>query len=180
MPDRTDERTRERERSDGDLGAHQDDVTDFQDLNEGHNGRQVSDEPQTVDESTRQGRQSGIRSRLKRLFSPRGFLLRAGVMVAGVVASGFVPLLPAILGSFLGLLVAGFGIGVFESEQSYLETGSAGLLVGAVAALLNNLTLTFVGVGAPLVLVGAFGGLVGGLLGLYFGRDLRAGLSKEI
>lgn len=180
MPDRTDERTREQERSDGDLGANQDDVTDFQDLNEGHNGRQVRDVPQTVDESTRQGRQSGIRSRLKKLFSPRGFLLRAGVMVGGVVASGFVPLLPAILGSFLGILMTGFAIGLFESEQSYLETGSAGLLVGAVAALLNNLTLTFFAGGAALVLIGALGGLIGALLGLYFGRDLRAGLSKEI
>ncbi|MFT4965152.1 MAG: hypothetical protein ACI9PP_002443 [Halobacteriales archaeon] len=180
MPDRTDERTRERERSEGDLVEDHDDFTDFQDLDKGHTGQKASEELHSVDESTKPGDESGIRSRLSRLFSPQGFLLRAGAMVAGVVGAGFVPLLPATLGAFLGILMAGFGIGLFESEQSYLETGSAGLLLGAVAALLNNLTLTFFGGGAALVLIGALGGLIGALLGLYFGRDLRAGLSKEI
>ncbi|MFT4931959.1 MAG: hypothetical protein ACI91T_001847, partial [Natronomonas sp.] len=95
-------------------------------------------------------------------------------------AAGFVPLLPALLATFLGILIGGLAIGLFESEGSYAETGAAGLLVGGAAALLNNLTLTIVGIGAPLVVTGAVGGLVGAILGLYFGRDLKTGLTKDL
>jgi len=180
MPDRTDERTKERERSGADLGSLQDDFTDFQDLDGGSDGLQGLDESRTVDESAGGGRLSGVRSRLGRLFSPRGFLLRAGALVGGVVAAGFVPLLPALLATFLGILIGGLAIGLLESEGSYLETGAAGLLVGGGAALLSNLTLTIVGIGAPLVVTGAVGGLVGAILGLYFGRDLKTGLTKDL
>ena len=180
MPDRTDERTKERERSGADLGSLQDEFTDFQDLEGGSDGLQDLDESRSVEESAGSGRLSGIRSRLGRLFSPRGFLLRAGVLVAGIVVTGFVPLLPALLATFLGILIGGFAIGLFEGEGSYLETGTAGLLVGGAAALLNNLTLTIVGVGTPLVVTGAVGGLVGAIVGLYFGRDLKAGLTAEL
>lgn len=182
MPDRTDERTKERERSGGDLEGLQDEFTDFQDLDldGGSGGLQDLDESRTVEEPAGPGRSSRVRSRLGRLFSPRSFLLRAGALVAGIVAAGFVPLLPALLATLLGILIAGFAIGLFEGEGSYIETGTAGLLVGGAAALLNNLTLTIVGVGVPLVATGAVGGLVGALVGLYFGRDLKAGLTKEL
>jgi hypothetical protein len=180
MPDRTDERTRERERSGADLEDLGDDFTDFGDLDGGSDGLGDLERSRSVEESAGSGRLSGVRSRLGRLFSPRGFLLRTGVLAAGVFAAGFVPLLPGLLAAFLGVLIGGFAIGLFEGEQSYLETATAGLLVGGVMAFLGNLTLTLIGVGTPLVALGAVGGVVGAVLGLYFGRDLRAGLSKEL
>jgi hypothetical protein len=180
MVDRTDERTKERERSVADSGDLQDGVTGVRDLEGSADGLQGLEDGADVDRSVESGQSSGFRSRLAGLFSPRGFLLRAGTLVAGVVAAGFVPLLPALLTTFLGILVAAFAIGLFEGEQSYLETGTAGLLVGGGAAVLGNLTLALVGVGTPLVATGAVGGLVGAVLGLYFGRDLRAGLTKDL
>jgi hypothetical protein len=201
MSDRTDERTTERERSVGDAGDF--DLQEYKDLandrefqtggegegesESGSERRGALDELRdfgwfSSDESTSAGggQRSGIRSRLGRLFSPRGFLLRTGVLAAGLFAGGFVPLLPGLIAGILGLVVAGFAIGLVESNRSYLETGLAGLLVGGVAALLNHLVLTIAGIGAPIVMTGAIGGLVGAVLGLYLGRDLKAGLTKEI
>ena len=199
MSDRTDERTTERERSVGDAGDF--DLQEYKDLANDREfqtgadgeGESVSESRGALDElrdfdfggfssdeSTGGERPSGIRSRLGRLFSPRGFLLRTGVLAAGLFAGGFVPLLPGLIAGILGLVVAGFAIGLVESNRSYLETGLAGLLVGGVAALLNHLVLTIAGIGAPIVMTGAIGGLVGAVFGLYLGRDLRAGLTKEI
>ena len=82
--------------------------------------------------------------------------------------------------SLLGVFAAGFLLGAVQNERQYLEVGAATLMSGAITALVSNLLVAFLGAGIPLVAIGAGASGIAGLLGHYFGRDLRDGLSREI
>lgn len=125
--------------------------------------------------------------RLAGLFSLKAFLLSAALIAVGVVGGGAVPFIGT-LGSLGGLFVATFGIGLVASERRYLETALAGGGIVGLSFAASLLTtgvlpvgmqffrqygLAFGGVGVGL-------GVVVGLLGHYFGRDLREGLTQEI
>ena len=118
-----------------------------------------------------------ISERLTSYFSPKAFL---GIVLAvgAVVTAGtlFLPL----GGLLVGTLAAAFTIGLLTSNRRYLEMLLAGGTVGAVATLVDNAMLAVVGSGQTLLAIGAAVGLVSCVLGYYFGRDLRDGLSREI
>lgn len=112
-------------------------------------------------------------------FSTRALGLSLGLAVAGVlVGGGLLPL--GILGELVGIALVTFLYGLSARRRRYFEVGLAGGIVGGTSAFLSALTLTVLGVGIPLVAVGAGGGLLAGVLGHYYGRDLREGLTREL
>lgn len=115
-----------------------------------------------------------------RLFSPRAFLFAlVTVAVATAVAGTLIPL--GSVGGLLGTALGAFGYGVVASRSRYVETAAAGAAVLGVGTLADYLVITAVsGIGLALPLAGAAIGLVVALLGHYFGRDLRDGLTREI
>lgn len=127
-------------------------------------------------------------SRLGRTpFSVKGFLLTVVVLTAGLVVGSAVPLLGGVV-RYVGLFAAAFALGLLRSRRAYLETAVAGALAAGGAFLLGTLTTGGLVVGTNLladygVPVAGVGVTVGALLaiaGLYFGRDLRAGLTRDI
>jgi len=127
---------------------------------------------------------SAIARGATRVFSPRAFLVALVLAAAGMFLGGSIPLLSSIplVGNLMGLVgvfVGTFVYGLF-SPPRYVETAVAGGLVAGVSFLLNFLLLTVVGIGIPLVALAALGGGVAGVLGHYFGRDLRTGLTKQL
>ncbi|NHN47029.1 DUF456 domain-containing protein [Halostella sp. JP-L12] len=113
---------------------------------------------------------------VRRWFSPRFFLLSAVLLAVALVGGSTVP----VFGRPLGLFVVAFALGLVSEERRYAEVGLAGVAVGGVGSLLRNAVLTLTGVGLPLVVVSAVIGGVAALAGVYFGRDLRDGLTREI
>jgi hypothetical protein len=81
------------------------------------------------------------------------------------------------------MFAAAFVLGVVAGEAKYLETALAGGALGALLFMLSSLNIALIGGSAGatrLVAVGTGFGLVAALLGLYFGRDLRKGLTADI
>jgi hypothetical protein len=147
-------------------------------------------------ESGDAGGPTGLRGRLHGLFSLRTFLLAvvlstAGVLVGGV-AGGVLPIpLLGTAGRLLGLFVAAFVLGLVVADRRYVEAGLAGAVTAAVSFLLAALGAAFTGFfpvaadmlsryGPTVAGVGAGTGLLVALVGYYFGRDLRNGLTREI
>jgi membrane associated rhomboid family serine protease len=84
------------------------------------------------------------------------------------------------VGNLLGLFVAAFLYGTVAGDSHYLSIGLASGAAGGIASVLGNLTLTLLGPGIPIAAVGVVGGLFAGVLGHYFGRDLRDGLTRDV
>lgn len=120
-------------------------------------------------------------------FSPKAFALALLLSLVGAGLGGSVPLV-GFVGRFVGLFLAAFVVGVVASHRRYVETGLAGaLLVGGSFALsLLSIGVLPVGYhylqrfGPAWALAGAGLGLVVSLVGHYFGRDLRAGFTREL
>lgn len=137
------------------------------------------------------GRLAGARRRLGRLFALRAFLLALAVVTVGVVAGGaiggIVPFMGTV-GRIVGVVAATFLLGLARSRRQYLEVGVAGAAVAAVLAVTQVFSGVFLPIGVEwlqqyglaLGAIGAGSGAVASLLGYYFGRDLRAGLTKSI
>lgn len=137
------------------------------------------------------GRLGGVRRRVGGVFSIRGFLLALGVVGAGVVAGGalggIVPFLGTI-GQIVGVFAATFLLGLVRSHRQYLEVGVAGAALAAVLAVTSLLDGVFLPIGVEwlqqygvaLGAIGAGSGAVAALLGYYFGRDLRDGLTRSV
>ena len=130
--------------------------------------------------------ESGGGGRLGGLFSPRAFLLALALSVAAGVAGGFVPLLGPVT-SVLGLFAAAFAVGLLSSRRRYLEVGLAGALASIlvlVVSMLGTFLPFAVGLlaerGTIVVGAGVGTGLLVSLVGHYFGRDLRAGLTQSV
>ena len=110
------------------------------------------------------------------------------VVGVGVVAGGLVPLVGGTLGAAAGILLGTFLVGLATGGQRYVEAGSAGALAGAGTAVSNVLGVGFLPIGLdylsqwglPLLVVGGLFGLVLGLVGHYFGSDLRAGVTGDL
>ncbi|MCU4972517.1 DUF456 domain-containing protein [Halobacteria archaeon AArc-m2/3/4] len=110
-------------------------------------------------------------------FSPKAFLafvltIGAALFVGGVA----VP----IAGQLLGMLAITFLIGLVTSRRRYNEMTAAGISVGAVSALADHAVLTFASSLQGSTAVGITAGLLACLVGYYFGRDLRSGLSRDV
>lgn len=120
-------------------------------------------------------------------FAPKPFL---GILLAsfvGAVLGGSVPIV-GVFGRFLGLLAVGFGVGLLSDRRRYLEVGLAGALVSGLLMVLSTLFSVFAPFALDLVAryglaiagAGAGAGLLAAVVGHYFGRDLREGLTREI
>ncbi|MFC5365760.1 hypothetical protein [Salinirubrum litoreum] len=128
----------------------------------------------------------GLRTRLGRVFSPRAFLAALLLSVAGLALGQSVPILGQLplVGQFLGFLgvfLAGFVLGLGAKRRRYLEGALGGATAAGLAFVANAVLFTFVSdVGLQFAAVGAGIGAVAALIGVYFGRDLRSGLTREI
>ena len=125
------------------------------------------------------GRLGGLRRRVGGVFSPRTFLLALVVTLGGFLLGGLVPLIGGVAG-LVGIFAAGFLLGVL-GQRGYLELFVAGAATAGVGLLLDQLVLSVVGgFAVPVAAVGATAGAVVAVLGHYFGRDLRDGLTRSL
>lgn len=119
-------------------------------------------------------------------FSPKRFGLAVGLITVGIVAGGWIPFVGAIT-QYVGLFGAAFLLGA-TGLSGYLETGAAGAAAAGLSTVLGLLTTgTFViGVdvlqryGLAVAGVGVSIGLLVSLIGLYFGRDFKDGLTRSL
>jgi hypothetical protein len=96
-----------------------------------------------------------------------------------MVLGGLIPLVP--FTELVGILLGGFVYGLLAGERRYLELGLAGGFSGATTAVLSLLPQLAAGLnGTRLFAIAGGVGLVLALVGHYFGRDLRSGLTKDI
>lgn len=123
---------------------------------------------------------SGLRQRLGGAFSITAFVIALVLTAVGSGLGGFIPLIGGPL-AFAGIFLATFLLGTVSSRRHYVEAGlSAGLVAGA-SALGNHVYLAFIGGNGPILIGGlAAIGVVCGVLGHYFGRDLRDGFTRDL
>ncbi len=131
------------------------------------------------DTKTDSSRLEGVRSWLSAdsYFSPRAFFAFVLLIGAGLLAGGMA--IP-IAGRIIGILGVAFAVGLLTSRRRYLELTAAGTTVGGVSAVASNAFLAAAGSFETVVAVGVAVGLVASLVGYYFGRDLRNGLTREV
>ncbi|MFD1585716.1 hypothetical protein ACFR9U_01875 [Halorientalis brevis] len=116
------------------------------------------------------------------LFSVRVFLFVLGLVLVAMVAAGSVVPIPFLggLAGFVGIATVGFGVGLADARPRYLELLLAGAIAAGLGTLLDHLILAAFGLGLPLVVLGVGAGSLAGLVGHYFGRDLRDGLTRDL
>lgn len=117
----------------------------------------------------------------RKYFDPTSAGISGVLLLAGALLGGLVPI--PFVGGLTRLLAVGaaaFAHGLGASDSRYAETFVASGVVGAGLAVLTNPLLTFTGVGLPLVAVSTIATMLVALLGHYFGRDLRAGLTADV
>ena len=133
------------------------------------------------------GRLAGTKRRLGRLFSVKIFLGTLLLAVGGMAVGGAIPII-GIFGRFVGLFLAGFLVGLVATHRRYLEVGTAGGVASGLGILLSTLGSVYLPVaadllaryGAALAGGGAVAGVLVAVLGHYFGRDLRDGLTRDV
>lgn len=127
-------------------------------------------------------RRARIADTVGQVFSPRYFLVSLVLISVGLFLPSFVPFVSALPGvGLIGAFLAAFALGAFSSEQQYLETGVAGAV--AVGASIFSKFLFVSMVSNSGIQIAAVGAAVGGIvtvLGYYFGRDFRDGMTREI
>ena len=129
----------------------------------------------------------GDTGRLGGRFSAKALLVSLVAVAVGVGVGGMIPIIGSI-GSLAGVFVATFLLGALAGESRYLETGLAGGVVIGVNFALSLLTSVALPIGVDFfqqygLAFGGLGVVIGaglGLVGHYFGRDLRDGLTREI
>ena len=166
----------------GDFDTDEFDVsdTDFDVSSSGFEGYDSTDSGFEAAETDREGGSGGwLRSRLGSVATTRSLLAAFVLTVAGLVVVGAVPFL-GIVGELLGIVAAGFVYGLGSSGRRYVEMAVAGAVAGGGTALLGNLVVALVASGMTLVAVGVVGGALAGVVGHYFGRDLRHGLTRDL
>lgn len=185
--------SKERESSDGDPMDDVDDLLDDDLVDDGGSDAAV-DESVRSDDSTTDPAAGSVDSDGGRIgtsgrwFSARAFVLALATVAVGVFVGGSIPLIGGTIGSAAGVFLAAFLVGLALSSRKYVETGIAGTVAGGGVAVTSVLGIGFLPIGIdylqewglPLLAVGGGVGLVLALLGHYFGRDLRAGLTEDI
>jgi hypothetical protein len=162
------DRTRTEERSADEVTADLDvDVG----LEEDTEAEQSAEEPS--------GLRGRVGSRATSLFSPRLFLAALLLSVFGVFASS--TFLPIPGSGLLGVFLAAFMFGLVVPERRYVEAALAGGIAIGGSFLLDFAVVAFLGgFGLPVAALGTALGAAVGIVGNYFGRDLRAGLTRDI
>jgi len=160
MAERTEERTREAEaESGGEFGV---DV----DATESLGG--------TTDTAAAQSSES-----TRSYFSLRALLYAFCAVGGGMVLGGLIPLLP--FTEMLGIALGAFVYGLVASHRRYLELAVAGGVSGGLTAVFSLLPQLAAGLnGTRLFAIAGAIGLVLSVVGHYFGRDLRDGLTKDL
>ncbi|WP_049912274.1 hypothetical protein [Halorubrum kocurii] len=180
--------SKEREASDGDPMDDLDDLLDDdlaggEDASAGETGGAETAEPSAG--SAADAGRVGVSGRW---FSAKAFALALVAVGVGVFVGGLIPLIGGTIGTAGGVFLAAFLLGLVLSTRRYVETGIAGAAAGAASAVTSVLGVGFLPIGIdylsqwglPLVAVGGGAGLALALIGHYFGRDLRAGLTEDI
>jgi hypothetical protein len=144
---------------------------------------EIEDNEPSQPEQETESRRSRLTDKATNVFSPKNFVIALVLISVGLFVTGrFIPIISAIPGTgYIGVFVAAFALGSLNSKRSYLETGVAGAATAGVAVFSNYLILSIAGrFGIELALIGSAVGAVVALLGYYFGRDLRTGVTKDI
>lgn len=110
-------------------------------------------------------------------FSPKAFLALVIALGGGMIGGEAV--LPA-FGRLAGMFAVAFVVGAVTSKRRYLEVATAGVLVGVIASMLNYAVFALAGFGQEIAALSAVTGVLAGLIGYYFGRDLRDGLVRDL
>lgn len=112
-------------------------------------------------------------------FSPRALVVAFVAVGAGMTLGSLVPVIP--FTAVAGIPVGAFLHGLLDSERRYAETAIAGGLLSGLAAVSALLPQLLAGLnGTRLFAVAAVVGAVLAVLGHYFGRDLRDGLTRDL
>ena len=120
-----------------------------------------------------------LRSRAGSVLSTRALAVSFVFTLVGVLTLGSV--LPfGIVGNLVGIFVAGFAYGTATTTRRYLELGITGGVLGGGLTFFGNLALSLLGPGVPIAAIGLVAGALAGVLGHYFGRDLRDGLTRDL
>jgi len=183
MAERTEERTRDRE-SGSDASWTDVDVEGL--LAEAENKgdpQSVGSTPAESAEGERGSLRDRLRERREGLLSLRVFVLVLVLAVGGGLVGGSIPFLSTVAGA-IAVFATGFVVGLAIDGRHYAETGLAGAGAAIVSLLLSNSQFVFLAALRDFALqfgvIGAGTGLLVALLGHYFGRDLRAGLTQDI
>ena len=146
--------------------------------------------PESADSKSESG--PGLLSRLTPSFSRpslspdlpsgRSFLLAFVLVVGGMLVGSGVPFIGS-LTALIGLFAGAFILGLASGKRRYFPVAVAGAAAAVGATAMQGvLTLTFVqSIGAaPTAALGATTGIMIAVLGHYFGRDLRSGLTRDV
>lgn len=150
-------------------------------------GIERNDDSGSVGDSTTAVETDESGGRLDGLFSLKAFVLSVVLVGLGVGIGGAIPFVGTV-GSLSGLLIATFLSGLIASQRRYLETAIAGGSIVGLSFAASLLTTGVLPVGMRFfreygLLFGGVGVALGaglGVVGHYFGRDLRAGLTQEV
>ncbi|PSQ30709.1 hypothetical protein BRD20_03800 [Halobacteriales archaeon SW_8_65_20] len=127
------------------------------------------------------GRLGRLRRRLTPSFSGRSLLLAVVAALAGSVLVGTIPFVPGSVATLVGLALGGFLLGVVQSTASYLEMALAGGAAAALSLVSDLLLFSAAGTAGSIVAGGSvIAGVLVGVVGHYFGRDLRNGLTRSL
>jgi hypothetical protein len=114
--------------------------------------------------------------------SARSMILAFGVILVSTFAFSAIPLLGSV-GGALGVFAGAFALGLGSGQRRYLPVAVAGAALSAFSAFtgafLRFAVLSDLGV-APFAMVGAGTGVLAALIGHYFGRDLRKGVTRDV
>jgi hypothetical protein len=202
MSERTDERVEDfdgdlGDPDDGDVGFSDDELgVDVDSLTSGPDGASGGSAPSSTESESNAASSTdsgpSLRSRLTPSIgrpslgisvpSLRSFLLAAVVVVGGMFAGSAVPFIGSVTG-LIGLFLGAFLLGAASGTRRYVPVAVAGAGAAVFATMMQGvLTLTVVeslGLG-PTAALGATTGILVAVVGHYFGRDLRDGLTREV
>lgn len=136
---------------------------------------------QTSTESS-EGRLSGLRGHSKNpldYFSKRGLVGGTiGMTILSLLAGFFIPIIP--FTALVGLGLSAFALGFF-TDVTYPEVMVGGGVAGGLSLASNAMQLAAISsIGAPMLAVAPVIGIIVGMLGLHFGRDVHKGLTEDI
>ncbi|PSP61227.1 hypothetical protein BRC76_06605 [Halobacteriales archaeon QH_8_67_36] len=112
-------------------------------------------------------------------FSVRALIVAFVAIGGGMTLGSLVPVLP--FTAFAGIPVGAFLHGLLDRERRYAETAVAGGLLAGLSIITSLLPQLLAGLnGTRLFAIAAATGMILGLVGHYFGRDLRDGLTRDL